>query len=800
MTAPKPSPTSVADIIPILYGMIEARGSDWEGSPLLSHVISWLIDEDQAGKKEEEAEVAIGGCRFSLDSNDPFCRSFLYGYQHEPIMLDVCKALCGDQSVIWDVGANFGFYAVQLAAHAGPSARVTAFEPGRRASHMLQRNIARNGLENRIAVAACALGVTDGHATFHEMDNSALSGLTDTGRSTATDTYDIHIRTMDEVWVEQGRPSLSLVKIDVEGHESDVLNGGEVALSESPDAILFCEMTRKNVSHEGENNLRKTLARYADKGWRILLPTAAGKLIDFAPNDFGIASAQKGDLLVMVREGSAREKALRRAWSQAHQARANRTPVDLTEALPALSRYVTHILGLRDGKHRRKIKDKDAEISSLTKALSSSTKGVALLQDKVRGLTIAVAEAQENASSRLTKEKNANAELARALTASRSAHEEDVALLQKKVEDLQQTVREAQARQIALIEARENADKLLVKEKNANAELTRALATSRSAHEQDIALLQKKVDQLQKTVGEAQAQKKTLDARLSERQALIKGFDDFLSENPVGRIGTLASSRLKGLAASAHHLLGENDPTSHPPPRPATTKNREGTTLGDSFERLAHHRLDIRHIISLGAGSGGDSVAIRNRYYPDASLLMIEAQEGHKKVLSTLCANKNNTDYIICAAAGQDGTVRFESSSPTGGAVVAVGNGTIDIPARSVDSLVQENKLAGPCFLKFDTHGVEIDILEGATKTLKHTSLIMMEVYNFKLNFVDRRNLTFDEMCAYLRERGFRCVDICDPLFRPNDRALWQAHLFFIRADHPLFHSNSYSAPDPFAS
>jgi len=102
--------------------------------------------------------------------------------------------------------------------------------------------------------------------------------------------------------------------------------------------------------------------------------------------------------------------------------------------------------------------------------------------------------------------------------------------------------------------------------------------------------------------------------------------------------------------------------------------------------------------------------------------------------------------------------------------------------------------MPGPFFLKFDTHGVELDVLEGATKTLKQTNLIMMECYNFKLNFVGGKNLTFDEMSLHMKSIGFRCIDMCDLLFRPGDMAFWQVHMIFIRSDHPTWDRRSYSA------
>ncbi len=227
---------------------------------------------------------------------------------------------------------------------------------------------------------------------------------------------------------------------------------------------------------------------------------------------------------------------------------------------------------------------------------------------------------------------------------------------------------------------------------------------------------------------------------------------------------------------------------------------QHAVSIGDSVARLKRHRLEIGSLISLGAGSGSDSAWLQQNLCPNAQMLMIEAQDSHRPQLEKLRAANSKHDYIICAAAPEDGEVSFLASAPTGGAVTQETANTVTVPARSIDSLVAERKLKGPYFLKFDTHGVEIDILNGATETLRDTQLIMMECYNFKLNFVDGKNLTFYEMCSYMEEREFRCVDMSDPLFRPNDLVLWQIHLYFIRADHPTFGSNSYSAPSPYAS
>ena len=86
--------------------------------------------------------------------------------------------------------------------------------------------------------------------------------------------------------------------------------------------------------------------------------------------------------------------------------------------------------------------------------------------------------------------------------------------------------------------------------------------------------------------------------------------------------------------------------------------------------------------------------------------------------------------------------------------------------------------------MKLDTHGFEVPILEGAVRTLAETEVILIECYTFR---IAPACLTFAEMCRYLGERGFRCIDLGDPLYRPHDDALWQMDLVFVRKDRPEF-------------
>jgi FkbM family methyltransferase len=219
-------------------------------------------------------------------------------------------------------------------------------------------------------------------------------------------------------------------------------------------------------------------------------------------------------------------------------------------------------------------------------------------------------------------------------------------------------------------------------------------------------------------------------------------------------------------------------------------------SLHGALKRLARLSLGLQQCISMGAGSGSDTMFAARCLNPAMRVLMVEAQDTHEAALSKLATTDPAVQYVICAASDSDGNVVFDATSPTGGAITAAPHhAAVTLPSRRLDSLVSEFHLGGPFFLKFDTHGAELPIIEGARNTLQQTNLIMMEVYNFKLNFTGGKNLTFYEMCIHLKKIDLRMVDLCLPLHRPGDGVFWQAHFFFIRSDHPVFRSNSYKAP-----
>jgi FkbM family methyltransferase len=214
-------------------------------------------------------------------------------------------------------------------------------------------------------------------------------------------------------------------------------------------------------------------------------------------------------------------------------------------------------------------------------------------------------------------------------------------------------------------------------------------------------------------------------------------------------------------------------------------------TMDRALRRIAR-RHEIATIIDVGASSG-IWMAVARRHMPRARALLIEAlADPHEAGLHALCLRDPLVDYVIAAAGDHEGTVHFDATDPFGGAASheAYGNGDITVPMTTIDAEVGRRALHGPFLIKLDTHGFEAEVLSGAEATLQESAALVIEAYNFEIR---PRVMRFGELIAFLESRGFRCIDLADPMRRPKDGVLWQMDLVFARDNRPEFSNPSYS-------
>ncbi|MHB8303516.1 MAG: FkbM family methyltransferase [Acidobacteriaceae bacterium] len=130
--------------------------------------------------------------------------------------------------IVLDIGANVGYYSLYVLPR---TAGVHAFEPDPRALAALQSNLAGH---SNAHVHSLAVGSRSGRSRFALERNSEISHLVEPSIEGGKDLHEVDVTTIDDFVADRGL-SLTGIKIDVEGADIDVIEGGVTTLrSQSP--------------------------------------------------------------------------------------------------------------------------------------------------------------------------------------------------------------------------------------------------------------------------------------------------------------------------------------------------------------------------------------------------------------------------------------------------------------------------------------------------------------------------------------------------------------------------------------
>lgn len=197
-----------------------------------------------------------------VNSAQSWVAAFTGSYDDEEIELLIPYVESG--SLVLDIGASLGFYTVPLALAARRvGARVLAFEPVGGNCVVLRRNLELNGADDLVSVLPVALGLREGEVVLHVETGGTgnatiISGLPPTevarhDKAGCTGAEEIaEVSRLDELDLpsQDRNRRCSLVKIDVEGFEMDVLAGASSFLAANR-PVIFAEFNPEWLQTRG---------------------------------------------------------------------------------------------------------------------------------------------------------------------------------------------------------------------------------------------------------------------------------------------------------------------------------------------------------------------------------------------------------------------------------------------------------------------------------------------------------------------------------------------------------------------
>lgn len=213
----------------------------------------------------------LGGLAFHCDQRDSVAREVCFTGCYEPQETQIASRLLHAGDVFVDVGANWGYFSLTAAHRVGRGGRVVAFEPEPRLFALLRANLDANALTS-VRARPVAVAAGDGRLAFEafrvETGNWGRSHAVQPG---AAADFECPTVGLDAALDDEGIDTVTLVKIDVEGGEADVLAGMQRGLGAGRYRYVLLECHPALLAVRGlttEECLRPLLdARY--RAWLI---------------------------------------------------------------------------------------------------------------------------------------------------------------------------------------------------------------------------------------------------------------------------------------------------------------------------------------------------------------------------------------------------------------------------------------------------------------------------------------------------------------------------------------------------
>ena len=178
-----------------------------------------------------------------------------------------------DAAIVFNIGANAGIYSLAAAA-SNPLARIYAFEPTPDITVHLRETVSLNQLGDRFSVEQCAVARVTGTAYLNfflgeHNDNEGQNFVSQAGRNSSS--VAVSTVSLDDFCSNHQISCVDLVKIDVQGHEPEVLEGASGLIQRHALRTIFFELNW-NHADPSQCSASKAVKILADAGYQFADP------------------------------------------------------------------------------------------------------------------------------------------------------------------------------------------------------------------------------------------------------------------------------------------------------------------------------------------------------------------------------------------------------------------------------------------------------------------------------------------------------------------------------------------------
>lgn len=223
--------------------------------------ITLLLDRMLTDSNDPSSYIATGslnsGRAFSFDLRAWGQKFAFYYGEWELQHVEALRGLYQGGTFL-DIGSSLGLYPVSLGREVeAQGGSIISIEPVPLNVNRQRHNLRLNDIESLVTLLPIGLGAANGEVRMcldqSGADNNAI--VTTDGELV------VPIRPLDDVIAELGWPDITLIKMDVEGYEPEVIAGGRETIRRTL-PVIFAEFNRERMRINGTT---------MDESWQFLM-------------------------------------------------------------------------------------------------------------------------------------------------------------------------------------------------------------------------------------------------------------------------------------------------------------------------------------------------------------------------------------------------------------------------------------------------------------------------------------------------------------------------------------------------
>jgi FkbM family methyltransferase len=166
--------------------------------------------------------------------------------EYEVLETKILKFFASNSEIIFDVGANVGYYAIELGIAMRQTAVIHSFEPIPESFEQLQKNVILNSAADKVICNQSAISNSEGEMVLYKprTSGSSASSARNLHPNEEVETVEVPMTTLDKYMISHSLEKLDLLKIDVEGSELMVVEGALESIQRHQ-PVIFAELLRK---------------------------------------------------------------------------------------------------------------------------------------------------------------------------------------------------------------------------------------------------------------------------------------------------------------------------------------------------------------------------------------------------------------------------------------------------------------------------------------------------------------------------------------------------------------------------